>query len=114
MMNKRKFYLKYTVSAVYGSTYNKSFPPSGVRILTYHSIGDKIPEDYLGYFNISSELFKKHMEFIFDNCHLISLSDINKKSDGVVVTFRFSPSVDWTGVCHDLPLWQEIPVPRCM
>jgi peptidoglycan/xylan/chitin deacetylase (PgdA/CDA1 family) len=87
MMNKWKFFLKYTVSAVYGSTYNKFFPPSGVRILTYHSIGDKIPEDYLGYFNISPELFKKHMEYISENCHLISLAEMNHKSDGVAVTF---------------------------
>jgi len=87
MMNKWKYFLKKTISTVYGSTYNKLFPLTGVRLLTYNSIGDKIPEDYLGYFNISPELFKKHMEFISENCHPIPLSEINQKSDGVVVTF---------------------------
>ena len=87
MKNKWKNYIKRSVSAAYGSTYRKFFPTSGVRILTYHSIGDEIPEDHLGYFNICPELFKQHMEFISENCHLISLSEINHKSDGVVVTF---------------------------
>ena len=87
MKNKWKINLKNIVSSIYGATYNKWFPPAGVRILTYHSVGDNIPEDYLDYYNISPELFKKHMEFIAKNCHVIPLSEIKRHSHGVVVTF---------------------------
>ena len=87
MKNKWKVNLKKIISSIYGVTYNKLFPAAGVRILTYHSVGDNIPEDYLDYYNISPELFKKHMEFIAKNCHVIPLSEIKRHSHGVVVTF---------------------------
>ena len=49
------------------------------RILTYHSIGDDVPEDVNGLYNLSEDKFYKQMKYLYDNNYNVcSLDNIQK------------------------------------
>ena len=56
------------------------------RILTYHSIGDDVPKDVKGLYNLSEDKFYKQMKYLYDNNYKISTLD-NIQKNSICITF---------------------------
>ncbi len=61
----------------------------GLRILNYHSIGGSAYKDKRGYFSISTNLFKNHIDYIHSVYSVISLKEvkISKRKLDLAITF---------------------------
>jgi peptidoglycan/xylan/chitin deacetylase (PgdA/CDA1 family) len=79
-----KLYLGRIISFFFGlfKIKNKNI----FRILTYHSIGDDVPEDDNGLYNLSEDKFYKQMKYLYDNNYNVcSLNNIKKNC--ICITF---------------------------
>ena len=82
---KFKYFIYKTISKF---NFNSVRDINGLRILMYHSIGDKVDDDAYNIYNMSQKLFLEHVE-IFKKFNLISLKPniINHMPSGIAITF---------------------------
>ena len=85
MTYDQKYRLKLAISYLFGHI----FKTSGSRVLMYHSINQKIPDDIHNIYNLKKEIFKQQIQFLTSNkkYKLKSIENILDETNCINITF---------------------------
>ena len=84
MTYEQKYRLKLVISYLFGQI----FKTSGSRVLMYHSISQKIPEDKNNIYNLKKNIFKQQIQFLKSKKYkLESIENILNETNSINITF---------------------------
>ena len=81
------FYYKYLIAKYISNSFGFLCKNFHYKCLMYHSIGNKIPDDYLGIYNIAKKNFEKQMNILKDLNVSNNFNDNIKNKNTYSITF---------------------------